>query len=220
MNWKKVLLWGLPITAGAIVIIILLKKAGTKKAVLNTPLTEPGAKVTTKTGSAASASAPSSSDFPLEQGDTDSDSVRTLQRILGVTVDGNFGPNTLAALKAFASMSTVADQSALDNLAAKKAAAQNSASASARAQQLYATATNGQPHDLIVTANTMALGYTTDAYGAIVYNNKNVTLAAHTYSGNDYSIIGKTNGGNVEININKGDWMGNYIINPNVITLS
>lgn len=215
--WKTILLWGLPIIVGGGLILYFLKMNKAKKAVLASPLPEP--KTAPKPAASSSIITSPSSDFPLEKGDTDSDSVRALQRILGVKVDGDFGPATLSALQAFAGTSTVANQAALDALNAKKSAAQNSAASMSRAQQLFSTVQDGKTHDIIVTTPTVAYGYTMDAYSAIIYTDHNINLAAHTYSGDDYKLTGYTVGGNLQLNVNKGDYAGDYIINPNVISV-
>jgi len=219
---------GFVIVSGGIIFFIMgQNKKKLVAAIQNTPNQEPNAKskvVSAKTQAALASgnTVDTSSDFPLEQGDTDSDSVRTLQRILGVTVDGNFGPKTLAALKAFSGESTVADQAALNALSAKKAALQDQATAAVRAQQLFEQWNSGdsKEYNIQVTANSTWYGYDEDFSGAIQYDDNNITQPKGVVlNNNDYNITGTTKGGNLEIEILNGELADNYIVNPATITL-
>jgi len=219
---------GFVIVSGGIIFFIMgQNKKKLVAAIQNTPNQEPNAKskvVSAKTQAALASgnTVDTSSDFPLEQGDTDSDSVRTLQRILGVTVDGNFGPKTLAALKAFSGQSTVADQAALNALSAKKAALQDQATAAVRAQQLFEQWNSGdsKEYNIQVTANSTWYGYDEDFSGAIQYDDNNITQPKGVVlNNNDYNITGTTKGGNLEIEILNGELADNYIVNPATITL-
>ncbi|HEX4850149.1 MAG TPA: putative peptidoglycan-binding domain-containing protein [Puia sp.] len=218
------------ISGGIIYFIMGNRKKQILATIQNSPNQEPNAKskvVSAKTKTAAvtsgSATVDTSTDFPLEQGDTDSDSVRTLQRILGVTVDGDFGPKTLAALKAFTGgQTTVPNQAALDQLSAKKAAAQDQATASARAQQLLEKWNSGdsKQFNILVTADATWYGFDEDFSGLIVYDDNNITQPKGiVLNNNDYNIYGTTKGGNLEIEILNGDLADTYIVNPSTVSL-
>lgn len=211
---KKILYIATPLVLIGAIYFINRKKIQKKIAsgINNSPLPEPVVATTTASSSV------SAGVFPLKQGSIN-DIVKTLQRILGVTVDGNFGPQTAAALKAFSGKSTVASQAELDALSAKKANEQNAWASQAKAQQLLTQFRNNNL-SIYTTDNLVAYGYIEDYAGAINYTNHNINMPKDkTYNNTDYKLTGYTKGGNLQMQITSGDLAGNYIINPNIITL-
>lgn len=213
MEAKKVLRIVIPVAVvGTVIYIISLieKKKKADQSVKHSPLTEPPP--------ASATPATNSSDFPLKLGSRNS-TVTQLQVLLGVTSDGIFGNGTQSALKAFSGKTTVDTQAEFDALKSKKATMQSQSASSARAQTLYNQFKAGGLN--IYTQETLiAYGFVKDYAGAISYTGKSLTMPkAKTYNNKDYVLTGYTIGGNLMMQITAGDLKGDYIINPNYITL-
>lgn len=152
--------------------------------------------------------------FPLKQGSRN-EKVKELQRTIGAEADGIFGPNTENTLIKFAGVRIVRDQKELDDLR-KKANGVNSA---ARAADLLKKFREGGV-SMYVIKDTIADKIVLDAYGAVQYEDKRVTLhGGKLYNNIDYVLKTYTQAGKLIFDIMRGAAAGTYIIDPNDVTL-
>lgn len=213
MKLKKVLLYIVPPVAIIGIIYIINRQSIKKKiseGVKNSPLPE--------TNTAATSQPSTTNMFPLKKG-SKNNKVAELQRILGITDDGIFGSQTESTLKSFSGKMTVDSQSELNALSEKKSTQQNASLSISRAQDLLNQFQSGT-FNIFIQTDAIAYGYVSDYAGAINYNNKNLNLKKGGTLGNaDYKLIGYTKGGNLQMQVTRGELAGTYVVNPNSITL-
>lgn len=115
-KYQKIGLYSIPVIIGGVAIYLVVKtykipspKQGAKNSDGSTP--QPKILVT----NSVNESSVNAQYFPLQKG-SDNDYVKELQDVLGVDVDGDFGPKTLAALQQQVGKSTVTSLSDLSNV--------------------------------------------------------------------------------------------------------
>ena len=156
----------------------------------------------------------SSGNFPLQQGMKNNSLVKTLQNALGVTVDGSFGPITLAALQAQYGMSTVPDQNTLTAIVN----AANSGAMPRQIAQNVLTQFQSGSYDIYVNnpyyADQVIPGTSTP-------NGTGFQLSVfQTYDNRTYTLIGVTGLGQLIMNVQSGPLAGQYLVDPSSITLN
>lgn len=217
-TFHKVLLYGvLPLAAATGIIIWVQKSSKNDEDDGNSPGATSNA--TDKTAPAVKPVPPQKNpSFPLQQGSNNS-YVGKLQKALGLPtddIDNIFGPQTAQALANAAGISFIKDETQLNNVIA---AITTGAATAARARDLYNKDSAGQYSiQGVKTATWMEVSK--DIYGAYNSTGKAITIyKGTTYNKNDYRIADYTKGGNVILEINKGDAQGQYLGDPNNITL-
>jgi len=163
-----------------------------------------------------------SSAWPLKNGSR-GDSVKQLQSLLGVSADGIFGPITQAALLAQTGKTSIASQSEFNTIIAQLQNKPVISNNKARAQQLidqWNAATFVYQRQLMATSKVIAYGVIEDAAGALLPNNKNITLVANQkLNRNDYKPVGVTTQGFLRIQVMNGDLKGLYKVDPNKMSV-
>lgn len=152
--------------------------------------------------------------YPLKRGST-GEKVKELQRIIGATADGAFGPNTEAKLYEVAGVKQVNSDEEFEQVK-KKAYGITTMS---RAMDLLNKFKTGQ-YSILGVKQHKAIQVIKDAFGAYNSTGKYITIYPSTlYSKNDYSIVDTTKLGNVVVYVNKGNLLGYYLVDANAITL-
>ncbi len=156
-----------------------------------------------------------SSFFPLKQGSKNS-KVTELQKLLGVSADGIFGPITETALVALSGSKTVANQNEFDNV--KKLA--TGISNSVRASDLLAKFKSANYSIMPLAAATYP-AVIQDTYGALQATGTAIKVVANKVLNNtDYVLTGVTKAGNLLMQITNGSLAGLYSVDPTTITLT
>jgi hypothetical protein len=159
------------------------------------------------------AAPPPPAEFPIQQGSR-GEKVREVQRALGVSADGVFGPKTEAALVAKMGVRSIRDQKQLDEL--KKLA--SGISSLSRANDLIAKYNQGASMFTVSTAQAERINI--DAYGAIVYSGQLLSLPGNKlYNRDDYKLLMATKNGKLIFEITRCALMGKYLVDPNLITV-
>lgn len=158
---------------------------------------------------------PPAPDFPIQQG-SKGEKVKEVQRAIGVTADGVFGPKTEAALVAKAGMRVVSSQKELDQIK-KMASGQSSMS---RANDIINKYNNDKSLSMFIVANTPADVVNIDTYGAVFTNGNQITMyGGKLYNRDDYKPFQATKSGNLLFEVTRGALKGTYMIDPNFVSL-
>lgn len=216
IKWKKVAIVGIPVVVMITAIYIWYKVASQPKQVYvgaNTPSVPPKvASTTTPQAKAAASAASPSGGYPLQQGSNNA-TVKQLQTILGVTVDGKFGPATLDALQNQFGLSSVPDAATLAQI-------QNASALTSQAQSTNSIFAQGGS-DLYFTQD-----YFINALNSSDPSNPQYTgtgfqaNAGQTYDGTVYTLDGGvTPLGLCTMYINAGSLQGEYVVDPTVFLL-
>lgn len=162
-------------------------------------------------------SAPVSSAFPLKNGSNNS-YVKQLQTALGVTADGAFGANTLAALQSQYGISTVPSQSDLNSIVngGMSTVQQNISLATSLTAQFAAGGVC-----ITVYPDTFCTQVNEDGAGDLNPTGLGITLSnGKYYDMTDYVLDGATMLGKVILKVSATDGTaGEYTLDPNNINL-
>lgn len=209
---KKILWVVVPMGVAAIVFAVWYKLTNAPKKVVVGP-SNPAA---TPARTAAPTPKGAAGVFPLQQGSRNSQ-VTQLQKALGVTADGIFGPVTGGSLQSQYGLSSIPDQKTLSVIL--NAAADGGASARAAAQALYNQYTAGL-YDIKVQKTTFAEAVTEDANGVLSPTGSGFTMSAgEVYDNTVYTIDGVSVLGELILKVLSGTLQGEYTFDPTAVTL-
>lgn len=204
---KKVLAFVAPVVIAGVIIVLLNRR---KKSSIGEVSSNEDVKPVPATAQPEKASP----EFPLRRGSR-GEKVKELQRVIGVTADGIFGPNTESALLNVAGVSSVQDQKEFD-MVRQKAAGLVTVE---RAKDLYNKFVKGG-YALYAIEKAIAKEIVIDAYGAHQPTGKQISLpAAKVLNNQDYVITGYSKLGNIIFKITKGDLAGTYSVNASQVSL-
>ena len=170
------------------------------------------------------ATPPVKTSYPIKQGSTGA-AVMALQKLLGLTVDGIFGPKTGAALNSKLGTTVIANdsemQAALNKLTAAAAAPASAAPApvESRAETLSKSFAAGAKAILAIATTKLTQGVF-DFNGAFQPNGQEYTLTkAKTYNNKDWRITGFTKSGKVIVVCSAGALAGTYVADAAALSL-
>jgi hypothetical protein len=209
------LLLGVPILIGGYLIWKQFSKpsAGSKQDV---PPPSPKDSKTTKNPAAAS-------DFPLVKGMPKNDNVKSLQALLNsagaspvLVIDGLFGNKTLAALQSIYGKNQIDSSDDLDNL---KGIVTNKSAKSSNldwAWKLIDAYNSDDYSNLVVKNNTELVKIAKNFQGIWKSTGHRLTLPAHSYNLDDYTLRSAMSDGTLRIEITNGDLAGMYSTDANI----
>lgn len=152
--------------------------------------------------------------YPIGQGSS-GDLVKQVQQALGVTVDGQFGPKTQAALVDKMGVKTINSVDQLEQLKKLAAGVSNLNRANELVKRFNA---GGVALFTIEKAPIEVINI--DAFGAIIHSGMFTYLPANKlYNRTDYVLKGATKPGDLIFDITRGTLAGTYVVNPNLVTL-
>lgn len=214
INWKKVLAIGAPILAAAGVLWWVSKKTNPES---GSP--GPNAKATGSTAPKPRAiPAPKNFSFPLKVGSNNA-YVGKLQDILGITTDNKFGTQTQSALIEQAGVSSVQDESQLNDIINKILANDAAVNKDAAATRL-ANQFNQGGYALIGIKTSNWTKVQEDYAGALVSLGTQIAMyKGTTYNNEDYKIHGVSKLGNLIIEITNGSLAGLWSGDPTTMSL-
>ena len=231
-KFVKWTLISLPILAGGVIVYLQLKKKHPQQSPIttnNSGTQGPGLAQQSDQAAGLSTAQINAKYFPLQSG-SNNQYVGELQDVLGVTIDNKFGPGTLAALQAQASVNAVADLATLnsieDSILATDQAAATVAARTSASQSLLALFQNMLMNGVqLITPSTDTTWYsvTQDNNGNWNRSGQQLSLTAgQVLSLSSYNLVTvDPNTGNLIINClgdnmlfsgflfgsNKGYWM-------------
>ena len=209
INWGKLAMIGTALLAVGGIAYYLFKKLKVPKKITQQ---NPPPKVPSPTGNNIVVG----NNFPLQSG-SNNNQVKQLQTALGVTADGAFGPNTLAALQSQYGISSVPNQSILTAITNGTGVA---ATNRALAQSLSDSFGQGGS-DIYVNTDYFAQEVTEVATGSMSYTGYGFQMTAgETYDGTVYTLNGATLLGMCVLVVLSGTLQSEYLVDPNCISLT
>lgn len=211
INWQKVAIIGIPTVAAIGIgywLYMKYSKPPKKSVSLKNPASVPPKKL-------QPVSVSSSGSYPLMQGSNNA-LVKQLQTALGVTADGIFGANTLAALKAQYGVTSVPNAATLASITGGTASASQ---ATLAAQSLSDQFANGGL-DIWIGGDYFATEVTEDSSGNMTYTGYGFDMTYNeTYDNTYFQLDGATMMGMCILRVSSGTLQGEYLVPPSIVRL-